>query len=166
MRLRPHRPDRHLGTCAALVGLGLAASSLIAATPAHASERHPTLVELEGEIMCPTCHTTLDQSNSPEAQRIEAFISSRIRAGDTKSKIKAKLVAQFGEAILAAPPRRGWDLLAWWLPIAGAAGGAIGLAIGAWRWTRVRPRGGPDQPPIAPLDPALERLLDEELARF
>jgi len=116
--------------------------------------------------MCPTCHTTLDQSNSPEAQRIEAFISSRIRAGDTKSEIKAKLVAQFGEAILAAPPRRGWDLLAWWLPIAGAAAGAIGLAFGAWRWTRGGPGSGLDEPSTTPLDPAIEQLLDEELARF
>src|SRR5947208_14446379 len=120
MRLR-------LDTATAVALLLLAASTLIAATTARASEQHPTLVELEGEIMCPTCHTTLDQSNSLEAQRIEAFISSRIRAGDTKSQIKAKLVAQFGEAILAAPPRRGWDLLAWWLPIAGAAAGALGL---------------------------------------
>ena len=135
-----------------VVLLLLAASPLIAATTARASEQHPNLVELEGEIMCPTCHTTLDQSNSPEAQRIEAFISSRIRAGDTKSQIKAKLVAQFGEAINAAPPRRGWDLLAWWLPIAGAAAGALGLAIGAWRWTRVRPHGRPEQPPNVPVD--------------
>src|SRR5712691_10990038 len=161
MRLQPR-----LRPAYAAMALGLIAFALLAAAPARASERHPSLAELEGEIMCPTCHTTLDQSNSPEAQRIEAFISSRIRAGDTKSKIKAKLVAQFGEAILAAPPRRGWDLLAWWLPIAGAAGGAIGRAIGTWRWTRVRPQGGAEQPPNVPLDPALERRLDEELARF
>ena len=155
-----------LDTATAVVLLLLAASPLIAVPTARASEQHPTLVELEGEVMCPTCHTTLDQSNSLEAQRIEAFISSRIRAGDTKSQIKAKLVAQFGEAILAAPPRRGWDLLAWWLPIAGAAADAIGLAIGAWRWSRVLPRGAPEQPPNVPLDPAIERLIDEELARF
>ena len=153
MRLRPYL-------------VALAAVSLIAATPAHASEQHPTLVELEGEIMCPTCHTTLDQSDSLEAKRIEAFISARIQAGDTKSAIKAKLVAQFGEAILAAPPRRGWDLLAWWLPIAGAGSVAVGLAIGARRWTRVRPVAATDQPSMAPLDPELERLIDDELARF
>lgn len=146
--------------------LAFAVVSLIAAPPVLASDLHPTLLELEGEIMCPTCHTTLDQSNSLEAQRIEAFISSRIRAGDTKSEIKATLVAQFGEAILAAPPRHGWDLLAWWLPIAGVGAGAVGLAIGAWRWARVRPCAGPDQPPVEPLDPMFERLIDEELARF
>src|SRR5713226_6482814 len=138
MRLRPHRPARHPGTCAALV----------------VSERAPTLVELEGEIMCPTCHTTLDQSNSLEAQRIEAVISARIRAGDTKIEIKAKLVAQFGEAILAAPPRRGWDLLVWWLPVGGiiAAGAIVGIA--AWRWSH-----SPDSPEAATTAPELDPEL-------
>src|SRR5712691_13410981 len=105
--------------------------ALAAAAPALGSEQHPRLLELEGEIMCPTCHTTLDQSNSLEARRIEAFIARRIRVGDSKSEIKAKLVAQFGESILAAPPRHGFDLLAWWLPIAGVLGaGAIVSEIG------------------------------------
>src|SRR5712692_10779163 len=96
-----------LGGLVAVIALALAAT-----TSALGSEQHPTLLELEGEIMCPTCHTTLDQSNSLEARRIEAFIAQRIRVGDSKSEIKAKLVAQFGESILAAPPRHGFDLLA------------------------------------------------------
>ena len=147
-----------LGGLVALIALALAA-----ATPAFGSEKHPTLLELEGEIMCPTCHTTLDQSNSLEARRIEAFISTRIRAGDRKSEIKAKLVAQFGTAILAAPPRKGFDLIVWWLPIAGVLTGALLLGVGAWRWSRVR---AATAAAAVALDPDLERLLDEELARF
>ena len=146
---------------------GLLASialTLAAATPALGSEKHPTLLELEGEIMCPTCHTTLDQSNSLEAKRIEAFISARIRTGDTKSEIKAKLVAQFGTAILAAPPRKGFDLLIWWLPIAGIVAGGLLLGVSVWRWSRGH--AGPTDVAAAPLDPELERRLDEELARL
>ena len=148
----------------AAVASGVLAVAVIA-SPALASERHPTLNELEGEVMCPTCHTTLDQSNAPIARRIEAYISGRIAAGDTKSEIEDKLVAQFGPAILAAPPRRGWDLLAWWLPIAGVSGGAAALAVGAWRWSHNRELVRAPAP-TAPLDPALERRLDEELAHF
>ena len=84
-----------------------AVTALILAAPASASEERPTLAELETEVICPTCHTTLDQSSAPVAQRMRAFIRSRIAAGDTKSEIKNRLVVQFGEQVLASPPRRG-----------------------------------------------------------
>ena len=89
--------------------LAVAAAALLLAVPALASERHPTLAELEGEVMCPICHTTLDQSNSPVAQHMKAFIARRIRAGDSEAQIKAKLVASFGPAVLAEPPKHGLD---------------------------------------------------------
>ncbi len=154
----PAKPSRALALC------GLAVALLFPAAAA-ASEQHPTLAELEGEVMCPVCHTTLDQSDSTAARRIEQFISRRIAAGDTKSEIKAKLVAQFGPAILAAPPRKGFDLIAWWLPIAGVVLGALVLAAAAYRWSRARPVPQPAKA-AEPLDPELERRLDEELARF
>ena len=110
--------------------------ALVLAAPAVASERHPTLGELEGEVMCPTCKTTLDQSSAPIANRIRAFISARIVAGDTKSEIKRKLVAQFGPAILAEPSKKGFNLLAWVLPFLGLGLGAVALGWLAWRWSR------------------------------
>jgi len=120
----------------------------------------PTLSDIEDEVVCPTCQVTLDQSNAPIAERMRAFIRQRIAAGDSKEEIKAELVRQFGSRVLAVPEKRGFDLLAWLLPIGGAllAAGAVGAL--AWRWSRT-PRGDPE-----PLEPELERLLDEELARF
>jgi cytochrome c-type biogenesis protein CcmH len=120
----------------------------------------PTLSDIEDEVVCPTCQVTLDQSNAPIAERMRAFIRERIAAGDSKEEIKAELVSQFGPRVLAVPQKRGFDLLAWLLPIGGAllAAGAVGVL--AWRWSRA-PRGDP-----GPLAPELERRLDEELARF
>ena len=143
-----------------------ALAALVLAAPAAASEERPTLSELEGELVCPTCDTTLDQSNAPIANRMREFVRERIAAGDTKSEIKDALVAQFGERVLAAPPRRGFNLLAWVLPGVGLAAGAVALAIGARRWSRGR--GEPEGAPWAeqPLDAAVERRVDEELARF
>ncbi len=115
--------------------------------------------------MCLVCHEPLDQSNSPFADRERALIRSYIAAGDTKSEIEDKLVAQFGQQILAAPPRSGFNLLAWWLPIAGLVGGALVLAFLARWWGRGR-REPPAALAAAPLDPALELRLDDELARF
>jgi cytochrome c-type biogenesis protein CcmH len=119
------------------VRLLLALVLALAVVPsALASEQHPTQSELEGELVCPTCHTTLDQSSAPIALRMKQFVRTRIAAGDTKSEIKAQLVAQFGKGVLAAPERKGFDLLAWVLPIAGLLAGAAVLTVLAWRWTR------------------------------
>ena len=146
-------------------------AALALAAPALASERHPTLRELEGELICPTCHTTLDQSNAPVANQMRRLIAARIAAGDTKSEIKARLVAQYGKGVLAAPQKRGFDLLAWALPLAALLLGAAAVAAAAVRWSRRRE--GPvtvarDQSRNghSALEPELERRVDEALARF
>jgi len=137
-------------------------AALLVVPVARASEQHPRLTELEGEVMCPVCGTTLDQSESPAAQQIKRLITARIAAGDTKSQIKARLVSEYGQAILAAPEHKGFGLLAWWLPVAGILAGAAALAVGAWRWSRARER----EPDTPQLDPALERRLDDALAHW
>jgi cytochrome c-type biogenesis protein CcmH len=142
-----------------------------AATPALASEQRPTLAELESEVICPTCQTTLDQSDAPIARRMKAFIARRIAAGDTKSEIKSQLVAQFGQRVLAAPPKKGFNLLAWLLPIVGISVAAVVIGALAWRWSRTRelespPPADPSRNGRGPLEPELERRLDDALARF
>ncbi len=139
------------------------AALVLAAAPATASDRHPTQGELEGEIICPTCRTTLDQSDAPIAQRMKAFIARRIAAGDTRTQIEDKLIATFGPSVVARPATHGFDLLAWLLPIAGILGGAAVIGMAAWRWSRVR---APARVSVPPLDPEVERRVDEELARF
>jgi cytochrome c-type biogenesis protein CcmH len=146
-----------------------AAVSLVAAWPALASERHPTQGELERELVCPTCHTTLDESDAPIARQMKAYIARRIAQGARKSQIEQELVDEFGPSVLGVPRKRGFDLLAWVLPIGGIAVAGVALAFGAWRWSRSRDHvrdtasQGSDPPP---LDPELEQRVDEELARF
>ena len=138
--------------------------ALVLAAAAAASELKPTSAELESELVCPVCETTLDTSDAPAARRMKEFIRARIAAGDTKSEIKAKLVDQFGPTVLAVPPRKGFDWLAWLLPLGGLAVGAVVVGWLAWRWSRGR--GDDLPPPDEPVDPELERRLDAELARF
>lgn len=144
----------------------MALLALAFAAPAAGNELKPTPAELESELVCPVCETTLDTSDAPVARRMKAFIRARIAAGDTKSEIKAQLVDQFGTAVLAVPPRRGFDLVAWLLPLAGLGVGVVAVGALAWRWSR----GRGDTPPAGderePLDPALERRLDDALEKF
>lgn len=144
--------------------------ALLAAACGGGDDETPTLAELEKKFICPTCQTTLELSNAPVADRMRAFIRERIAAGDSESEISEALVAQFGEGVLAAPPKEGFNLLAWVLPLAGGAVAIGALAVALRRWSRTRAEPGSAATPSAngrpPLDPELERRLDEELARF
>jgi len=140
--------------------------ALAFAAPAAGSELRPTPAELESELVCPVCETTLDTSDAPVARRMKARIREQIAAGATKSEIKSEFVDQFGTAVLAVPPRKGFDLVAWILPLAGLGVGVVAVGALVWRWSRVRgdvpPAGGAREP----LDPVLEQRLDDELERY
>ena len=141
---------------AALVVVGLVG---LPGSPALAA---PSPADLEAELVCPTCKTTLDQSDSPVARRMKEILRERLAAGVTEDEIKAELVAQFGPGVLAEPPKSGFDLLAWVVPLALLGVGALGVGALAWTWSRRRPGGDATDA----LDPADERRIDAELARF
>jgi cytochrome c-type biogenesis protein CcmH len=91
---------------------------------------------------------------------MRVFIRSRIAAGDSKSEIKDKLVAQFGESVLAAPPKRGFNLLVWLAPMAALVGGCLVLAWHGHRESRKRADGAE---PVA-LDAETEQAVALALA--
>jgi cytochrome c-type biogenesis protein CcmH len=140
----------------------LAAAFVALALGGPAWAAPPRQSDLEAEIVCPTCHTTLDQSSSPIATRMKAYIRQRIAAGASAKQIKAELVDQFGPAVLAEPPKHGFDLLAWVLPLGALTLGAVVVGALAVSWSRRREA----EPPPELLDPALDRRVDEELARY
>ena len=136
----------------------------LALAPVARGADRPSLAELEGEVMCPVCGTTLDQSDAPAALQIKRFIKRRIAAGDEEGEIKDALVSNYGESILASPPKHGFGLLAWWVPLGGIILAAALLGWGIWRWSH--PREPAAATVGAPLDPVVDRQLDEELKRF
>jgi cytochrome c-type biogenesis protein CcmH len=148
-------------TIRALALVALAAA--LALAPAAAAESPPSAASLEAELVCPTCKTTLDQSDAPIARRMKAIIRERIAAGASAAEIKRELVDQFGPAVLAEPPRRGFDLLAWLLPLVGIAVGALGVGALALAWRSARRSESEDD---EALDPEAERRVDEALAQF
>jgi cytochrome c-type biogenesis protein CcmH len=134
--------------------------ALVLAAPAVAGTR-PSEANLETELVCPVCHETLDQSTSPVAQQMKAEIRRRIAQGWTKQQIIDEMVANYGPLVLSTPSKHGFDLLAWVLPLGGAAVGIAALGFGARTWTtRARPLTA------AGLDPEMEQRIDDELVRF
>jgi cytochrome c-type biogenesis protein CcmH/NrfF len=144
--------------------LAAAVAALALAAPAAACVHPASQSKLEAELVCLQCHTTLDESSSPFANQMKADVARQIALCRSEQQILDSMVAQFGPTVLSTPQTHGFDLLAWILPLGGALLGAAALAVGAWHWSRRR--GPHDPPPSHALDPADERLVDEELARF
>jgi cytochrome c-type biogenesis protein CcmH/NrfF len=148
----------------------LALCALLAAPPALASELHPTLLELETDLVCVTCHEPLNMSTSPLAQQMKRFIREKIEAGWTRSEIEDYFVKALGPQVLAVPGTHGFDLLAWVIPFAVIGTGLVAVGAGAWVWSRNRDGDGDGGqlggPGALGLGASLEFRVDQELARF
>jgi cytochrome c-type biogenesis protein CcmH/NrfF len=124
----------------------LVAALLAAPTAAQAGPpQRASLSDLENEVMCLVCGTTLNVSDSPQADRERAFIRTLIARGETKKQIKAALVAQYGQRVLATPSDSGFDLAAWIVPGLAVIVVGIGIGFALVRWRRTRPAGQGDQ---------------------
>ncbi len=143
----------------------MAAVALALAAPAAACTKHASQGRLETLLVCPSCHTTLDESDSEVAREMKAEVSQRIAACQTERQILDAMVDEFGPTILSTPRTSGFDLLAWVIPLGGAAAGAAALAVGARAWSRTRAGPGAPEAPVA-LGPEDERRVDEALERF
>ena len=143
----------------------VAAGFVLMAAPrhAHAGERG-----LASTFMCQCgCGLTLascTHASCGPRDQVLAEIAGLERQGRSPAQITTALVARYGEVILGAPTRRGFNLLAWWGPYGAiAAGAALILGLGA-AWVR-RPRGlAPAGPPE--LSPEQRERLDRELRDF
>jgi cytochrome c-type biogenesis protein CcmH len=124
--------------------------------------------DVEDEVMCVSCNVPLFIAESPQADRQRVFIRSLIDEGLTKKQIKARLVSEYGEDVLAMPEDNGTGLAVKLVPVLAVLALVAGLALLIPRWRR-RPPGGPGTVAATPGTTAsaaeLERL-DADLKRF
>jgi cytochrome c-type biogenesis protein CcmH len=141
-----------------------ALAALVLAAPAVACKPRASQAYLETRLVCITCHTTLDESDSTFAVEMKTEITRQIRLCRTNSQIIDSMVAQFGPAVLSTPQTHGFDLIAWVLPLGGILLGAAALGLGARRWSSARESNSLllDER----LGPEDERRVDDALDRF
>jgi cytochrome c-type biogenesis protein CcmH len=145
-----------------------AALAVLALLPAGALAAAPraSLVDIEDEVMCVTCKIPLNIAEGPQPNREREFIRTLIAQGKTKDQIKAALVVEYGDNVLALPASGGVGLTAYLVPLALLVTLVAGLALRVPRWrarTRARAPQPCDAPPLAAAD---AKRLDDELARY
>lgn len=103
-------------------------------------EPQTTVDDVSRTVMCPTCDTTLDQSDSPAAERMRVYVTAAVEAGWTEEEIRDGLVEEYGgdEAILAVPRARGLGTLVWAVPAVVVLASILGAVLVLRRWRRER----------------------------
>lgn len=68
------------------------------------------------------------------ADRIKAEVMERLNLGQSGEEIMGYFVSRYGEKILSAPTRKGFNLTAWVLPFLAviSGGGVLYLILGKW----------------------------------
>jgi len=151
----------------ARAGVLLLALAFLTGAPSFAAaEEEPAgwAYRYYGEVMSPFCPgRTLAACTSPQAENLRAWILVQEAAGRTREDVHAELIERYGDVILSAPEAKGFGITAYAIPlVVFLVGGGI-VAIFLRRQTRAAAAAPPA--PSLPLDPEIERAIDEDLAR-
>ena len=146
----------------------LAAAALALAAPAQAACPQTSVGDLEDEVMCPVCGTSLATAgDEPLAVQQRRVIDRLARQCKSKDEIKDALVAQYGQSVLADPAESddGFGKTAWLVPGLGIAAGLAIAVLAAVRWRRSRaPRPLAAGGAAAPESDAAR--LDEDMRKY
>jgi cytochrome c-type biogenesis protein CcmH len=143
----------------ALLAALVLAGALVAGAAAEDVYSERTL-QIARELNCPICAgQSVADSQSELAVQMRAIIEQKVQAGESDAEIKAYFVERYGESILAAPPKSGFTLTLWWVPVIGVLLGAGILAL----YLRERTRRPPSETDPSKDDAELEALAREIL---
>jgi len=142
---------------------------LLSASPARADS--PTVSDISKQLICQCgCNMVLLNCSHAECMVRDAMttlIGQKLAQGQSEEEIIQFFVAQYGEQVLAAPPKRGFNLVAWVLPFAAILGGGGVIYIALRVWVR---RGRQSQTSALAEaeegDEEYQRQLEQELEEF
>ena len=146
----------------------------------HAQAPDPTVAEqtlgydeaeayaIDGMIMCPVCPAeTIGQAQVPIARQMRQIVRDMLSEGATRQEILDFFAERYGQDILASPPKSGFNLVAWIIPLAGVAAALVAglLVLRSMSARRAGQTASVFQFPDSDsaLEPYLE-LVDQELA--
>src|SRR5215813_11440720 len=134
-----------VGACRWLTTLMLLGATVQFATAQSVSE--DTVHEVAARLRCVVCQNlSVADSPSEMAGQMRAIIRERLAAGESPDEVQRYFVQRYGEWILLSPPRRGFNLLVWLLPLVFVIAGLVVVAVLVRQWAR-RSRGATE--PVA-----------------
>ena len=154
--MRRRRVALHVVALALLV-LAAPVAAQQPATPVSETEAY----EIASQLRCVVCQNlSVADSPSEMASQMRELVRERLRAGDDRAQVMQYFVDRYGEWILLAPRRSGFNLLVWVLPVVAVVVGLGIVAVLLRRWTRHRP-----SPALAgpALDPAMRDRIRREI---
>ena len=106
---------------------------LLSASPVMADS--PTVSSISEELVCQCgCGRLLNSHVCDTQEAMVTLIEQKLAQGQSEEEIIQFFVAQYGEQVLAAPPKQGFNLMVWITPFAAilGGGGVIYLALKKW----------------------------------
>jgi cytochrome c-type biogenesis protein CcmH len=130
------KPKRSLLIILAVVAiLGAIWSYILISTPPQKTLDQQAQ-DVGSQLKCLVCQgESVADSPALLSQQMRVIIRQQLRSGKSEQEVIQYFQARYGDKILYAPPERGFDLLAWLVPIAMLLGGAILLffVVRDWR---------------------------------
>jgi cytochrome c-type biogenesis protein CcmH len=137
-----------------------------------ANVQETPISEIKKSLVCSCdCNMTVEACEGAmacqAAEKVTAEASKYIGQGMNKQAILAAFTTKYGEKVLAAPTKTGFNLTAWVMPFVAIFAGGLFIVLVLGRWAgqskqqgrRTRPRADAEDHGDAPF----ERKLDEAL---
>jgi cytochrome c-type biogenesis protein CcmH len=121
---------------------------------------------IDRSLISPCCWTTsVAEHGSGSAPKIQSEVREMLASGMSPEAIIAHYVELYGDRILTEPPRRGFNLVAYWMPWLALVVG-LGVILFFARRTRSDATPVPPRPAGADTDDPYRRRIREELRRL
>ena len=122
-------------------------------------EQEARAAAIEARLKCPVCRSqSIRQSRSFMAEDMKRRVRELVAEGRSDEEIRDYFVARYGEWILLTPPKSGFSLTAWALPLS-----AVALGVVLVTWVVRKRRGEAVEFEAEPLPERYVRQLDREL---
>jgi cytochrome c-type biogenesis protein CcmH len=169
-----NRASAYLGIAIARVVVALLVGVLLVSPAVALAQTSPEDVtpnqinEVARELWCPLCSgVRLDSCELKACDQMKEEIAIMIADGQNEEYIREYFIDQYGPQVLGEPPREGLNWLAWILPFAALAVGAVFL------WSRAQhlvrpptPEESDAAPQTTPAADDYESKLEEELKQY